>query len=376
MSTMSSMSSTLASAVTPLRYSPAYEHPAPDEAQTQAEIDAQMHRIQERTFADGGKALRSVHAKSHGLLVGELRIPAGLAPELAQGLFARPATLPLVVRLSTVPGDLLPDDISTPRGMALKVIGVEGERLPGSEGDVTQDFVLVNGPSFGRPDAKSFARGLKLLAATTDRAEGAKQVLSAALRGLEKVVEVVGGQSATLTALGGHPETHPLGETYYSQVPVLFGEYFGKICVRPASPSLKALHGEPVDLAHRPDGLRDAVAAWFAEQGGEWDLCVQLCTDIGEMPIEDASVAWDETASPFVPVARIVLGAQASWSDARARSIDEGLAFSPWHGLAAHRPLGSVMRIRREAYDAARRFRAERNQRALSEPKAMVDIGL
>ncbi len=371
------MSSTLAStSVAPLRYQASYEHPEPDEAKTLADINEQMHRIQEKTYADGGKALRSVHAKSHGLLVGELRIPAGLAPELAQGIFARAGTLPVVMRLSTTPGDILPDDISTPRAMAIKIIGVEGERLSGSEGDVTQDFIMVNGPAFIKPTAKSFASNLKLLASTTDKAEGSKQVLSAALRGLEKAVEAVGGKSATLIALGGHPETNPLGETYFSQVPVLFGDYFGKICARPASPSLKALFQEPVDLKHKPDGLREAVAAYFEEQGGEWELCVQLCTDIGKMPVEDASVVWDEKLSPYQPVARIVMGAQASWSDARAHSIDAGLAFSPWHGVAAHRPLGGVMRVRKGAYEAAQRFRAARNQVGLSEPKTIGDIGL
>jgi hypothetical protein len=360
----------------PLRYCPTYEHPEPDEGKTLSDIDEQMHKIQEKTWADGGRAIRSVHAKSHGLLVGELRIAPGLPSELAQGIFARSGTLPVVMRLSTTPGDILPDDVSTPRGMAIKIIGVEGERLPGTEGDVTQDFILINGPAFNKPDAKSFAKNLKLLAATTDKAEGAKQVLSAALRGLEKAVEAVGGQSATLTALGGHPETNPLGETYYSQVPVLFGEYFGKICVRPATPSLQALHKAPVDLKDRPDGLRDVVAEHFEQQGAEWELCVQLCTDISEMPIEDASVVWDEQLSPYRPVARIVMGAQASWSDDRARTIDEGLAFNPWHGVAAHRPLGGVMRVRRGAYLAAARFRAERNRHPVVEPRSLADIGL
>jgi hypothetical protein len=370
------MSSPLATTVAPLRFSPTYEHPEPDEAKTLADINEQMHRIQEKTWADGGQAIRSVHAKSHGLLLGELRVPSGLAPAYAQGLFARPGTLPLVMRLSTTPGDILPDDVSTPRAMSIKVIGVEGERLPGAEGDVTQDFILVNGPAFNKPTAKSFAGNLKLLAATTDKAEGSKQVLSAALRGLEKAVEAVGGRSALLTALGGHPLTNPLGETYYSQVPVLFGEYFGKICVRPLSASLKDLYKAPVDLKDRPDGLRDAVSGYFEAQGGEWELCVQLCTDIEKMPVEDASVVWDETLAPYVPVARIVAGAQASWSDARARASDERLAFSPWHGVAAHRPLGGVMRVRKGAYEAAQRFRAAKNQRALSEPKAIADIGL
>ncbi len=363
-------------AVAALRFEPSFEYPAPDEAETQESIDQTMHMIQQKTFADGGKAIRSVHAKSHGLLVGELVVPEGLPTTLAQGVFARAGRLPVVIRLSTVPGDILPDDISTPRGMSIKIIGTEGARLPGSEDDVTQDFILVNGPSFGSPDARSFARSLKLVAATTDKAEGTKQVLSAVMRGAEKVLESVGGKSATLIALGGHPETNPLGETYYSQVPVLFGDFFGKISARPLSDALKALTHAPVDLDDKPDGLRDAVCAYFAGQGGEWELCVQLCTDIESMPIEDASKVWEEAASPYLAVARIVVPSQPSWSDTRAFAIDEGLAFSPWHGIAAHRPLGSIMRLRRQAYAAAQRFRAEKNQRRLSEPKAIADVGI
>ena len=81
-------------------------------------------------------------------------------------------------------------------------------------------------------------------------------------------------------------------------------------------------------------------------------------------------------SSPYVPVARLLVPSQPSWNAARARVIDEGLAFSPWHGIAAHRPLGSVMRLRRQAYENAQRFRAERNQRALSEPKAIGEMGI
>ena len=102
------MPSTLAT-VAPLRYSPAYEHPDAEEAKTLADINEQMHRIQEKTYADGGKAIRSVHAKSHGLLTGELRIPAGLPPELAQGIFARPGMLPVVM-----PERLANTDLSKP----------------------------------------------------------------------------------------------------------------------------------------------------------------------------------------------------------------------------------------------------------------------
>ena len=74
-----------------------------------------------------GRSVRTSHAKAHGLLKGELRVLDGLPEPLRQGLFAAPQTYSVVVRLSHVPGELLDDRrVSTPRGMALKVLGVEG----------------------------------------------------------------------------------------------------------------------------------------------------------------------------------------------------------------------------------------------------------
>jgi len=110
------------------------------------------------------------------------------------------------------------------------------------------------------------------------------RLFPAVARGAEKTLEAVGGESLTLKALGGHPQTHPLGETYYSQVPILYGDYMAKVQVAPVAPGLTALTGSPVDLDDRPDGLRDAVVAHFATQGGEWELRAQLCTDLERMP--------------------------------------------------------------------------------------------
>ena len=155
---------------------------------------------------------------------------------LAQGLFATPATYPVAMRVSTIPGDILDDNVSVPRGMALKIIGVPGERLEGSEHDATQDFVMVNGPVFAAPTGKAFLKNLKLLAGTTDKAEGAKTALSTVLQGIESLVEAFGGKSATLMQLGGHPETNPLGETYFTQAPLLYGEYIAKFALFPVSP--------------------------------------------------------------------------------------------------------------------------------------------
>ena len=360
--------------ITPIPYDPSFEHAEEDEGAVCDQMIETMRGIAQTTFSHAGHGLRGVHAKSHGLLRGELRVPAGLPAAHAQGAFAQPGEWPLVMRLSTIPGDILDDAVSTPRGMAIKLIGVDGVRLPGSEGAFTQDFVLVNGPVFGSAGPKQFLAGLKLLAATTDRVPTLKKAVSAVLRGAERAIEQVGLQSGTLKALGGHPQTHPLGDSYFSQVPMLWGPYMAKIEVVPVSAELQALTGAHVEMEDRPQALRDAVMSHFARAGGEWALRVQLCTDLETMPIEDASMRWPEDQSPFVTVARIVMRPQLAWTEARSAAIDDGMSFSPWHGLAAHRPLGAVMRVRKRVYEMSARFRAERNGVRMAEPRSADDL--
>ena len=103
----------------------------------------------------------------------------------------KPAGYDAVMRFSSAPGDLLPDSVSTHHGLGIKVAGVEGEQLPGGEGD-TQDFLMANGKAFNAPDPKSFLKNLKLLAGTTDQVEGLKVALSKALRAVETGLESVG----------------------------------------------------------------------------------------------------------------------------------------------------------------------------------------
>jgi len=356
-----------------VRYTPQVEQPEDDEAETTHGLIQTLRSISEQTLADGGHALRSVHAKAHGILRGELEVSGSMPEYLAQGLFAKPGRYPIVMRFSTIPGDILDDSVSTPRGLAIKIVGVEGDRLEGSETDVTQDLVLVNGPAFGAPNAKKFLSTLKLLAKTTDRAEGFKKVVSGALRGVQSaIVAATGTPNATVATLGGQPETHILGETFYSQVPVRFGNYIAKLAVAPVSPELTALVQAPLDVNGVPNGLREAVVNFFRDHGGTWEVRAQLCTNLDEMPVEDASVVWPEKKSPYRGIGRITVKPQTAWSAARSEAVDDGMSFSPWHGLAAHQPLGSIMRVRKLAYEMGRRFRAENGGRTIQEPKELM----
>jgi hypothetical protein len=278
-----------------VRFDRAVERLDVDEATTTHGLVAIMRYIAEKTFADGGHPIRPVHAKSHGILEGYLEVDAGLPADLAQGLFAKPGRYPLVMRYSTIPGDILDDSVSVPRGLAIKVIGVEGERLEGSERDVTQDFVFNNGPAFGSSTPKKFRSRVRLLALTTDRFEWLKKILSAAMRQLQRIIVALTGRASPIVAtLGGHPLTHILGDTFYSQAALRFGDFIAKMAVAPISPELASLRQAPLDVSGRPNGFREAVVAFFKKNGGTWEIRAQLCTDLALMPIEDASAVWPE----------------------------------------------------------------------------------
>ncbi|RZL58090.1 MAG: catalase [Variovorax sp.] len=352
----------------PIRYTPSVEQIDQDEHEVFADLDRTLSKVREKTFEDSGHARRSVHAKAHGVLRARLSVLSGLPETLAQGLFAQPGDYDALMRFSTNPGDVLDDKVSVPRGLALKVFGVPGERLPGSEADVTQNFVFADSPAFSAPNAKKFLSSLKPLAATTDVAEGAKKALSATLRVAERVVEAFGGQSSTLISMGGHPMTHVLGASFYSGAALRYGDYVAKFAVVPVSSDLAALADQKVDLDGRPDGLREEVVSFARGHRMEWELRVQLCTDLESMPVEDASVPWPQDLSPYVTVARITAEPQAAWSDAIQKVSEDGMFFSPWRGLAAHQPLGNVMRSRKAAYEQSARFRAERNGTPVVEP--------
>ncbi|MBB4155211.1 catalase [Sphingomonas jinjuensis] len=351
----------------PVRYTPDVEEIAADEQRTVQQLNESFDTILETTAEDYGHAVRSVHAKAHGLLRGRLTIDEGLAPELAQGLFATPGEHPVLMRMSTNAGDILDDAISLPRGLAIKVLDVDGERLPGAEGR-TQDFIMVNGKVFQAKTAEAFAKNLKLLAATTDKAEGAKKVLSTVLRGVSSALGAVGIESATINTLGGAPHSEPLGETYYSATPFRYGDFIAKFSLVPYAGEQLRLEGKTIDPAGRPNAIRETVQQEMMSIDAAWELRVQLCRDLEAMPIEDATVEWDEEFSPFQRVGMIHADHQDSWSDKNVTLIDEKTRFSVWTGLAAHRPLGSINRARKDTYRHSADFRQARNRCPIHEP--------
>lgn len=352
-----------------VRYSPTVEQIDPDEDETIEQLKRSFDYILDTTSKDYGHAVRAVHAKAHAILQGTLTIEPDLPPELSQGLFATAGEHKVLMRFSTNPGDILDDRVSLPRGLAIKVLDVAGERLPDAEG-CTQDFIMVNAKVFQAKTSKDFASNLKLLARTTDKAEGAKIALSKVLTGLNHALSAIGIESASIQSLGGAPQSDPIGETYSSLTPYRFGDYIAKFGLKPIAPGLKERAGTIIDVGNDPNGIRAHVRREIADIAGEWAFCVQLCRDLEKQPVEDPTTEWKEEDTPWRQVATLRTAPQDSWDEALVQKVNEETRFSIWTGLAAHQPLGSINRARKEPYRHSANFRARVNGCPIHEPAA------
>jgi hypothetical protein len=92
------------------------------------------------------------------------------------------------------------------------------------------------------------------------------------------------------------------------------------------------------------------------------------------MPIEDATVAWSEVASPPCGVAKITFPIQDAGNIYRRVYADDVLSFNSWRALEAHRPLGSINRLKKQVYDASSSFRHQMNHAPRIEPADIDDL--
>ncbi|GAP99554.1 catalase family protein [Leptolyngbya sp. NIES-2104] len=280
-----------------------------------------------------------------------------------------------MIRFSSVPGDILPDSLSTFRGIGIKVIGVAGPKLLVTKPDaVTQDFLMINSPVFPSGNlARFLPEQLLQEKVVVSAPEEAQQLLGLTARTVNALTQKV-GIDLYPTSLGiTQPETHILGETYYSSAALRYGDYVAKFSAVPLSASFQPLIGKRIEIQNSST-LRDLIVEFFREQSAEYELRVQLCTNLETMPIEDASVRWSEQESPYQAIAKISIGIQEAYSPARQVYVDEVLSFSPWHTLAAHQPLGAIQRLRREVYEASSHYRHEMNQQPKREPLSIEEM--
>ncbi len=300
---------------------------------------AELLRDLQRARAKGGSPSRALHAKGVSGVEAVFEVLPDLPDYARVGLFAAPATYRTYVRFSNGLGARQSDAKPDVRGIALKLLGVNGKKLiPGMEDAQTQDFLLIDGPVTPFRDADEFV-GLVHAAANPLLLLPRMIGKFGFVRSVQLLRKFVAGVSRPITSVATM--------RYFSALPIKFGPYAVHYALMPhAAPDAGAKKGGA------PNYLSDELAGRLQKGPVVFDFCVQFYRDDTSTPIEDASVEWLEKDAPFLTLARLSLaqGDVSSPEAVRVAALIETLSFDPWHAQEELRPLGNMMRARNAAY--------------------------
>lgn len=300
---------------------------------------------------------RDAHPFAHGCARAQLIVDDGPDERLRAGVFAKPhASYSAWVRFSNGIED--DDTKKDGRGMAIKVLGVEGTRLlstadePPQETEArTQDFVMIGYPAFFTRTLEDYERFFEIQAANPQAYAffiPSVKPWTWKLHELYHAVHVVG--------MIGPRVVNPLEAQYHSMAAFRLGPHHNvKFSLRPCA----AGSGAPAD-ASGPHRLRAALSNSLSHAPACFAFLIQLQDPTKNMPIEDTTIEWRESLSPFLHVATLIIPRQEIDTEER-NQFCENLSFDPWHGVEDHYPVGAINRARRAVYTAVAKFRHARN---------------
>jgi hypothetical protein len=253
-------------------YSAGVEKPKPDEDEVIDKIVEVLHRNNVRAFKKYKHAIRDAHAKSHGLLHRELTVDPDLAKHLRQALFAKPATYPVIARLSSTPGMIRSDQVPGVRAIAIKVLGVHGPRILPDD-LTTQDFVMVNHAEFPTASARAYLQqGMPFNNLLVHTPDPALRLVANLLRGPAWLLKRFGQSLPALVALFTEHNNYILGQTFHTAAPLRYGKYVAKISIAPLSRSVTQLIDQRVPRGGGDDAQRDMVVDFFRNNSAAYEV--------------------------------------------------------------------------------------------------------
>jgi hypothetical protein len=292
-----------------------------------------------------GLVRRDAHVKQHGCVHAQFVIEPDLPPELRVGIFREPRIYNALVRFSNHDEVLRPDINKGILGMAIKLLGVPGDKLLEDERHAsTQDFLLISTDRFMIRDVEGFYRLVRAIIS------GAWALLWYFLSPFNAPWRVA---YILWRAMLRH--SNPLHVRYWSVTPYRFGTRAVKYSAKPGQTVNRPIPSRPAE-----NYLREVMQAWLKESEATFEFLVQFQVDPIATPIEDPSIVWSEERAPFRKVATLRIPPQ-TFDTPEQMERGEHLSFTPWHSLPEHRPLGGINRARKVAYREISRYRHERN---------------
>jgi hypothetical protein len=325
------------------------EAPPPDEDARFAAF-AERFALMQKKNATNGVIRRALHAKGHGIYEASLEVAGDLPEHARHGLFAKPGTYEALVRFSNGAGKVQADKVGDVRGIAVKVLGVPGDKVLGDA--TTQDFLAVLTPAIPFKNADEF---VAVVWAARSPALALFRMIGALgpIRPFQLLPKLVAGMKTPPGSLAT--------KTFYSAVPIQCGPHAVRFSFTPRDTG-----GDPPGAAR--DFYGEELASRLARGPAVYDMALQFFVDEATTPIENPSVDWP---SPYVKVATLTLAKQDAASE-RGKKLAERadkLAFDPWHALVAHKPLGGIMRARKVAY-----YASETGRGATPEPTSIAAL--
>lgn len=297
-----------------------------------------MQGIQNKDTAKHGKPGRGLHRKMHLNLPASFTVRDGLPAHARQGLFAEPKTYDAWVRLSNGTGAIRSDKVPDVRGFAFKVRGLNGDGALGNGPTDCQDFLCINSTYISPANAADFVGIVE--AVSTSQGALLKYLFKKYGFGIFSAIK-------RMTANLNKPFTGFASESFHTASPFACGSYAARLRLLPAA--------KPIATTLPIEDLAGDFAAQLAKGDLKFEVQLQFYVDEKQTPIEDASVDWVESVSPYVTVADLVIAKSAldRARDPAFAAMVEADGFDPWRALAAHKPLGSIMRIRKDVYFAS-----------------------
>jgi len=371
-----------------VRYGPEVEQPEPDfERSLQAVLDDMKQHMRGSLKTEGvGLVVRNAHAKGYGLARGEVEILSGIPNEYAQGIYAKPGRHEAMVRFSNGTNHVGDDRFLGPiTGIGLKLFGIEGKTLLEDEPDShTFDYALINHPVFFVNTLKHYIfiqslfanLGLPPPAMTPEEKEAAlHRILYNFVTGKGTLPpeEWAWEELGAFLQLAQHKPINLLLSTYWTMGAVRHGDYVAKVRVAPVQSFADRVVQREIDFDSAGQVFRPALVAELRERPYEFDIQVQLSTDLVRMPVEKTTVVWPESLSPFVTVAKLRIPQQDIGGEDNFARMDQ-TSMSPWRVTEEHRPLGNIMRSRKEVYRQSSILRHEANHQERKEPKNLAEV--
>lgn len=323
---------------------------------------AQFNRFQMMNFNEHHHCLRGTHPKTQGCVVGKFIIHDNLRPELAQGMFKRPGVHDMIMRYSSLTPKLVPDHVPAPRGIGMKIFGVEGEKLWG-EDKKTQDWTFNNYPILELRDAKTTNEIADSLERNWNQLENFAKELS------ERPDAEVACAPAKI------PRQYLVATPEYSQSAYRHGDYVAKYAVLPLAQKQKDLEHTYLKDDDPINALAQHTREYHMKNKVTYAFCAQLLQNLEEQPVEDIGIEWDDKKYPFEHIATLEFEPQDSWLPEFRVFFDDRITCNSWHGLVEHRPLGSTNRTRRVVYAESRKLRLQVNgYKDYVEPASLKEV--